>query len=155
VIEGIADGGNRARRVSLGQPHQRETRLGIPPGAMCGQQGFLGACDVSPVQADPAELGQRPSELASQVVAQFFGGHERLRLRFVVRPAQPEDLGAVDPAAAAEAADGVRVAPPLHCLGPLLGQVVLGEALQGAHEFAIDDPGRERIEVAEDGRHSG
>ena len=61
----------------------------------------------------------------------------------------------MDPAAPVEAPDGVRLAPPLHRLGPLLGHVVLGEALQGAHELAVDDPGRERIEVPGDGRHPG
>ena len=46
----------------------------------------------------------------------------------------------MNPAAPAQAADGVRLAPPLHRLGPLLGHVVLGKALQGAHELAVDDP---------------
>ncbi len=107
------------------------------------------------VQSDPSELVQRPPELAPQVGAQLLAGHERLTLRLVARPAQPEDLGAVDPAAAVEAPDGVRLAPPLHRLGPLLGHVVLGEALQGAHELAVDDPGRERIELPGDRRHPG
>ena len=107
------------------------------------------------VKADPSELVQRPPELAPQVGAQFLAGHERLTLRLVARPAQPEDLGAVDPAAPVEAPDGVRLAPPLHRLGPLLGHVILGEALQGAHELAVDDPRRERIEVPGDRRHPG
>ena len=59
----------------------------------------------------------------------------------------------MDPAAPVEAPDGVRLAPPLHRLGPLLGHVVLRESLQGAHELAVDDPGRERVEVAGDRRH--
>ena len=59
------------------------------------------------------------------------------------------------PAAPVEAADGARLAPPLHRLGPLLGHVVLGEALQGAHELAVDDPGRQRVEVPGDGRDPG
>ena len=60
----------------------------------------------------------------------------------------------MDPAAPVDAPDGVRLAPPLHRLGPLLGQVVLGEALQGADEFAVDRPRRERIEVSGDRRHA-
>ena len=60
----------------------------------------------------------------------------------------------MDPAAPVEAPDGVRLGPPLHRLGPFLGQVVLCESLQGAHELAVDDPGRERIEVTGDGRDS-
>ena len=155
ALEGVSDGGGRGGRVALGQTHQRETRLRIPPGAMSRQQGFLRAGDVSLVQSDPSELVQRPPELASQVGAQLLAGHECLTLRLVARPAQPEDLGAVDPAATVEAPDGVRLAPPLHRLGPLLGHVVLGEALQRAHELAVDDPGRERIEVPGDGRHPG
>ena len=126
---------------------------GIPPGAMSGQQGVLRARDVCLVKADPSELVQRPPELASQVRTQFLAGHERLTLRLVAQPAQPEDLGAVDPATPAEAADGVRLAPPLHRLGPFLGHVILGEALQGAHELAVDHPGRQQIEVPGNGRH--
>jgi 4-oxalocrotonate tautomerase len=107
------------------------------------------------VQSDPSELVERPAELASQVGAQFLAGHERLSLCLVARAAQSEDLGAVDPAAPVEAPDGVRFAPPLHRRGPLLGHVILGEALQGAHELAVDDPCRERIEVPGDRRHPG
>ena len=59
------------------------------------------------------------------------------------------------PAAPVEAADGIRLAPPLHRLGPLLGHVVQGEALQGTHELAVDDPGRQRIELPGDRRHPG
>ena len=129
--------------------------MGIPPGAVSGEQGFLRAGDVSLVESDPSELVQRPPELASQVGTQFLAGQERLVLRLVARPAQPEDLGAVHPATPVEAPDGVRLAPPLHRLGPLLGHVVLREALQRAHELAVDDPGRERIEVAGDRRHPG
>ena len=147
--------GNRRGGIALGKTHERETGLGIPPRAMSGEQGLLRARDVSPVESDPSELAQRPSELASQVRAQFLAGHERLTLRLVARAAQPEDLGAVDPAATVEAPDGTRLAPPLHRLGPFLGHVVLREALQGAHELAVDDPGRERIEVPGDRRHPG
>ena len=79
ALEGVSDGGGRGGHVSLGQTHQRETRLGIPPGAMSGQQRFLRAGDVSLVESDPSELVERPPELASQVRAQFLAGHERLR----------------------------------------------------------------------------
>ncbi|MGH2499625.1 MAG: hypothetical protein ACRDF0_06005, partial [Candidatus Limnocylindria bacterium] len=137
----------------MGQTHQRETRLRIPPGTMSRQESFLRARDLSLVKSDPSELVQRPPELASQVGAQFLARRERLTLRLVARPAQPEDLGAVDPAATVEAPDGIRLAPPLHRLGPLLGDVILREALQGAHEFAVDDSCRERIEVPGDRRH--
>ena len=86
ALEGVSDGGGRSGHVSLGQTHQRETRLGIPPGAMGGQQGFLRARDVSLVKADPSELVQRPPELAAQVRTQFLAGHERLNLRLVAHP---------------------------------------------------------------------
>jgi Transposase IS116/IS110/IS902 family len=71
AVEGVPDGGGRGGRVPLGQAHQREARLGIPAGAMSGQQGVLGARDVSLVQADPTELAQRPPELAPEVGAQL------------------------------------------------------------------------------------
>ena len=60
----------------------------------------------------------------------------------------------MDPAAPVKAPDRTRLAPPLHHFGPFLGDVVLREALQRADELAVDDPGRERVEVAGDRRHS-
>ena len=143
------------RHVSSGQLHQRETGLRDPtrrderPARLPPRRRCL-LC-----AADPSELVQRPSELASQVRAQLLARQERSALGLVARPAQPEDLGAVDPAAPVQAADGVGLAPPLHRLGPFLGDVVLGESLQGADELAVDDPRRERIEVAGDRRHPG
>jgi hypothetical protein len=46
---------------------ERETGLGIPPGSMSGQQRLLGAFDVCLSKSDPSELGEGPSQLASQV----------------------------------------------------------------------------------------
>ena len=143
-----------AADVALRQTHQRETRLGLPPDAMRGQERLLGAVEVALAQPDPSELAERPSHLASQVRAQLLAGHQRLSLRLVARPAQPQDLRAVHAAAPVEAPDGIRPAPPLHRLGPLLGDVVLREPLQGADELAVHEPGRERIEVPGDRRHS-
>ena len=70
-------------------------------------------------------------------------------------PRESQYLGAMYPAASVETADGVRLAPPLHRLGPLLGHVVLSEALQGTHEFAVDDARRERIELPGHSRDPG
>ena len=128
-----------------GSPWARRTSArpgwGIPPGAMRRQQRRLGARDVCLVQSDPSELVQRPPELALQIGAQLLAGHQRLTFRLVAGPAQPEDLGAVDPAAAVEAPDGIGLGPPLHRLGPFLGQVIVRQALQGAHQLAVHDPG--------------
>jgi hypothetical protein len=59
----------------------------------------------------------------------------------------------MDPAPSVEAPDRVRLAPPLHRLRPFLGRVVLCESLQGAHELAVDETCRERVEVIRDHRH--
>ena len=147
ALERIPNGGGRSVRVALGQSHQRENRLGVPPGAVCRQQRLLRSGEVSLVQSDPAELVQRPPELPSQVETQLVAGHQGLVLRLVVRTAQPEDLRTVDPAAAMEAPDGACLAPTLHRVSPLLSHLVLGETLQRAHELAEDDPRRERIEL--------
>ena len=120
---------------------------------MSGQEGFLGAFDVSPTKPDPPELAQRPSHLAAQIRAQFLARAERLCLCRAARPAQPEDLRAVHAAAPVKAPDRICPAPPLHRLGPFLGRVVLRESLQGADELAVDDPGRERVEIPGDRRH--
>jgi hypothetical protein len=61
----------------------------------------------------------------------------------------------VDPAASVEAPDGIGLGPLLHRLGPFLGQVIVRQALQGAHQLAVDDSCRERIQVLGDGRHPG
>ena len=153
MIEGVSYGRSRAGHVAFRQLHQRQARLGIPPGVMSGEECFLGAHDVCFVESDPAELVQRPPQLAPHVGAQLVAGHERLTLGLVARAAQPQDLGAVDPATAVKAPDRVGLAPPLHRLGPLLGHVVLGEALQGADELAVHDARRERIELSGDRRH--
>ena len=59
----------------------------------------------------------------------------------------------MDPAPSVEAPNGVRLAPSLHRLGPFLGRVVMRESLQGAHELAIDEARRERVELIRDQRH--
>jgi hypothetical protein len=46
-LERVSYRRGRRGHVSFGQVHERETRLGIPSGAMCGEQGLLGAFDVS------------------------------------------------------------------------------------------------------------
>ena len=142
-----------AAKLASRQRHQRETRLRLPADAMRGQEGLLGAVDVALAQPDPSELAERPSHLTAQVRPQLLAGHQRLSLRLVARPAQPQDLRAMHAAAPMEAPDGVRAAPPLHRVSPLLRDVVLRQSLQGADELAVHDPGRERIEVPGDRRH--
>ena len=56
-------------------------------------------------------------------------------------------------ASAMGAADSASAAPPLHRLGPLLGQVVLTESLKHAHQLAVEHPGRGGIEFTGDGGH--
>ncbi len=139
-----------AAHVALGEAHQRETGLGVPADVLGGQQGLLGALDVSPAKSDPSQLAQRPPELAAQVGPELLARPERLDLCLVARSAQPENLRAMDPAATVEAPDGVRRAPPLHRRRPFLGHVVLSEPLQSAHELAVHDARGERIEITGD-----
>jgi hypothetical protein len=122
---------------------------------MRGDQGLLSAGNVAPVKSDPPQLVQRPPEFASKVWPQLLAGHQGLTLRLGARSAQPQNLRAVDAAATPEAPNGIRFAPPLHRLGPLLGDLVLSYALQGAHEFAVDDPSGEGIELPGQHRHAG
>ena len=46
VIEGVSDGGGRGGHVASSQLHQREARLGIPPGVVSREECFLRAHDV-------------------------------------------------------------------------------------------------------------
>ena len=155
MLERVADGLRSQGDVAPGQVHQGEAGLRVPPDLVRRAEGLLRALDVSPAQPDAAKLGQRPPELPAQVGAQLLAGQEGFLLRLAAGPAQPEDLGAVDAAAAVDAPDGLPVAPPLHRLRPLLGQVVLREPLERAHQLAVDDPRREGIELAGDGGHGG
>ena len=59
------------------------------------------------------------------------------------------------PAAPVEAADRIGRRPPLHRVGPLLGEVVLRQPLQRADQLAIDDAGRQPIQLARHGRTTG
>ena len=59
----------------------------------------------------------------------------------------------MDTTAPAHTPDGVRLAPQLHRLRPFLGHVVLRKSLQRAYQLAVDDPGRERIQIPGDRRH--
>src|SRR3954447_23018123 len=132
MFQRISYGGGCPGRVPPRETHQRETRPGLPANALGGPEGLLGAVEIPPAQPDPPELAQRPSHLPSQIRAQLVAGRQRLSLGLVARAAQPQDLRAVHTAAPMEAPDGVRPAPALHRLGPLLGDVVLGETLQSA-----------------------
>ena len=123
MLERVSDGRGRRRRRLLGpaarardraaDPTRRDERPArLPPRLRCLP------CAAGSVRARSAAIPvsrRRYGRSSSQAP-------ERLCLRLVARPAQPEDLGAVDPAAPVEAPDGVRLAPPLHRLGPLLGQ---------------------------------
>lgn len=111
---------------------------------------------MSPLQAHSTELHQRPTELASQVRAELFAGGERVLFRFDPRPAQAEDLGAVDATSSMYASDGgLAVTPAFHHDGPFLGHVVLRDPLQRAYDLAVDQTGEERIELARHDRDAG
>ena len=155
AIKGIAYGGGRRGRVALGETHQRQTRLGVPSRSMSRQQRFLRAPEVSLVEPNASELGERPPELASQVRSQLVAGEKGLVLRLGTRPAQPEDLRSVDPTAPLDAPDGIGLRPTFHRLGPLLGQVVEREALEGAHQLAVDNPCGEGIQISRHRGHPG
>lgn len=52
-----------------GQMDEGEPGLRVPPGLVRGEEYRLRALDISSPQADAAELGQRPPELAAQIGA--------------------------------------------------------------------------------------
>ena len=105
------------------------------------------------MESDAAQLGQGPAELAPQVGSQLRAGGQGLLLGLGGGPAQPKDLGTVHAASPMGAADSAPAAPPLHRLGPFLGEVQLPESLEHAHELAVEHPGRGGIELTGDGRH--
>jgi hypothetical protein len=147
-VERIADAFYGSRDVALSETDGGETRLRIPSGAMRFEQRVFGAGNVTSAEADLAELGQRPPQLASKVGAKLVAGRDRFELCVSTSAAQPENLGAVNAAATVQAADGVRLTPPFHHLGPFLGQVILGDALQGAHQLAVHNARRQRIQLS-------
>jgi hypothetical protein len=127
--------------------HQGEAGLRVPSSFERAHEGRFGARDVSSSEPNAAELRQRPSEFATQVRPQLLASQKRFLLRFHPRTAQPENLGAVNSAATVDASHGLPLTPALHRLGPLLSKVVLRERLQRADDFAVNDPGREGIEL--------
>ena len=67
MLQRVADRGGRRGELSSRETYQRETWLRLPPDTMRGQEGLLGAVEVSPAQPDPPELAERPSHLTAQV----------------------------------------------------------------------------------------
>ena len=56
MLERVADGIGGERDVALGEVHERETGLRVPADLVRRAKGLLRAADVSPAQADSAEL---------------------------------------------------------------------------------------------------
>ena len=154
MLERVSDGCRRQRHVALSQSHQGQARLRIPPRLAGLEERLLRTWKVAQLQSYPSQLGQWPPELPPQVRSQLRTSSQGLLLGLGGRPAQPQDLGTVNPAAAMNAADTASVAPPLHGLGPLLGEVVLGEPLEHADQLAVDHPGRDGVEFTGDGGHT-
>ena len=149
ALEGVSYGGRRSGQVALGQTQPRDPvgdpiRRDAPPTAPPPRPRCL-PCAVGSVRARSAATPARVADRgAVPGRPRAPDAPPRCRTR------GPEDLGAVDPAAPVEAPDGIRVGPPLHRLGPFLGHVIVRQALQGAHQLAVDDPCRERIQVPGD-----
>ena len=146
IIQGFSNQGCRERHVTLGQTHQRKARLRIPPRLVRRQERLFRAADISGVQANSTEFGQRPSEFSSQVRAQFLTSAERFLLGLKTGPTQPEDLRAMHAAASVDTSHGLTLAPPFHGLRPLLGKVVLRDRLKSTDHLAVDHARGERIE---------
>ena len=133
----------RRRHVLLGQDARARDRAGNPT-RVDGRPAGLSPrllrfpSEFGSVRARSAAI---PSRVAGTAVAPRT---PRAPLSLpVARPAQPHNLRAVD-AARRGGSRSHSSAPPLHRLGPLLGDVVLREPLQRAHELAVDTP----VEIA-------
>jgi hypothetical protein len=148
MVEGVANRRGGTRHVAVRQMQQGKTRLRIPSRTVSRQKCFLCALEIASAEANAAKLGQRPAELSPEIRAQFLAGEQRLMLGLDARSSQPENFSTVNAAASMEAADWLPVVPAFHRVRPLLGQVVLAEGLQRAHELAVDDPRRQRIDFS-------
>ena len=153
MVQRLSDGRRRQGNVALSQSHQGQARLRIPPRIAGAEERLLRTSKIAQLQSCPAQFGQWPAELPAEVRPQLRTCSQGLLLRLGGRPTQSQDLGTVNPAAAMDAADTASVAPPLHGLGPLLGEVVLSEPLEHAHQLAVDHPGRDGVEFTGDGGH--
>ena len=143
MFERVADGCRRQRNVALGQSQQGESRLRIPPRLASREERVLRTFEITQLESHAAQFGEGPPEFPAQVRSQFRTCGKGFLFRLGERPAQPKDLGTVHAAAAMDAADTASVAPPLHGLGPLLGEVVLSRA-PGACTPARSRPFRSR-----------
>ena len=120
----------------------------IPPGLLRRDEGRFSAGEITLPQSDAAEFGQRPPKFTPEVGAEFVAGGKRFALRFATGAAQAQNLCAMEPTTAVDAAHRLPVPPALHRLRPLFGEVVLRDRLKGADDLAVDDPGGHRIDLA-------
>src|SRR5215212_9688171 len=109
MLQCSLDGLYSQRDLTLGKMHQGEAGLWVPPDLVRREERLFRALNVSPAQPDAAQFGQRPPELSSQVGAKLLARQEGFLLCLKERPAQPEDLGAVDAAASVDAPYGLPV----------------------------------------------
>src|SRR5215210_7926472 len=137
MVECLANGCRCQSNVALSQSHQRESRLWIPPGLPSCEECLLRAWEVTQLESNAAQFGEGPAELPPQIGSKLRACCQNLLLGLGGGPAQPEDLGTVHAASAMGAADSAYAAPPLHRLGPLLGEIVLTKSLEHAHQLAI------------------
>ncbi len=131
-------------------------RLRVVPTLMSLGERLFGAVEIAHPEADLTDLveantGDRQlperGELLHRVTSLF--------LRVGERTAKTHDLRLSHPAVPWESADGLALAPPLGRRGPFTGSSVVREITACDDCEAVDDAGRERGELAPDGRRGG
>ena len=108
------------------------------------------------------EVAAAPADLADLVVAGCRREHvvglelgtrvDGLPLGLLPLAAEPEDLRTVHAAGAGKAGRPLDIAPPVRGLGPLAGALEVSDALGAGDGHAVDDGGREGVELTREGR---
>ena len=154
VLERARDRRDGAVDLALGETQEREAGLRSPSQLVGFRVRLHRGGEVAAAAADLTDLVVAAGRDVAVEVVELLARCDRLLLRLGPLASDPHDLRAMDATCAGEARDLEAVAPTVRDLGPFGRPAVVAEVLTGADRDAVDDPGRERPQLAAHGRGS-
>ncbi len=153
IGHGRVDRDGRGPGLALGQPDQGEGRLRRSTARVRLTEGRLGALEVAPEPADVADRVEAVGLWRRGVERSELGrGPLQLLLGPLPATADRRHFGAVDPADAGKAGEGLSLAVLLGRLDPLARPAIVGQVAARTDQPAGRHPRRERRQLAIDGR---
>ena len=154
LVESVPDAGERAVHLALRQSQEAEPGLHRASPFVRRPVRLLRAREVTAAASDLGDLVVPGRRDVAFEISQLLAGRDRLLLRRGPVTAQAHDLRPVDPARAGEAGHVGLVAPAVRRVGPLGGAPIVAEVVARADGDAVDEAGRERLELAAHGRRT-